>query len=292
MRLETFLKTFASSISNPKYYVDVLNVRMWFTLRFLLCSYVLITLIAAVLFSIVDVPKLRGSLTSFITTGIDQYPKNQTISWNGLMVNMSGSEKYSLAFPNFPDLQNAPAQLLEVNPSITEVTQISQTESQRSLVVIGKQTAYLAQPGGGWSELALTDILTSDTFEITSANLTTDRNMYLDRLNSTLRALPFLFTGFFFFVSLPLRLFSVLIDSILIYFMVRISNIPLSFKKVLQISLHVTVAAELLTVLTANFSQGLQMFSLTFWGYSFLIYWNLRHIKSLKPIETVDLNKE
>lgn len=265
---------------------------MWFTIRFLICSYVLMTLLGTFIFATIDLPKLRASLTNFITTGVDQFPQDLTISWDGLKLTMDGATKYVLPFPKLPDAVDAPPKLLELNTSINEPQQISQTQSERSLVVIGAKTAYVAQPGGGWSDLPLTDLLDSNAFSITKANLTTDRQLYLDRLATTLRALPVLFIGFFFFVSFPFRILSVLLDTLLIFFMIKLSRLPLSLKKVAQISLHVTVAAELITVLTANFSNGLQMFSLAFWGYTFIIYWNLRHIKALTPTEAEGLSKE
>lgn len=292
MRPETFIKSFIGTLTNPKYYVDVLNVRMWFSVRFLLLSYLVLSLLATVIFTLIDIPKLRQSLSTFITESAQQFPQQGSISWNGLSVEMSGMDKYSLPFPNLPDAVGTPPTLLEVNPSVTDVNQISQSGDERSLVVIGEKTAYLAQPGGGWTDFPLTDLLSSDEFTISKESVTREAPSYQERLQTTLRALPFLFLAFFFFISFPLRLLTVVIDSLLIYFMIKISGLPLTLKKVIQLSMHIMVAAELITILTANFSSDLQMFSLAFWGYTFIIYWNLRHIKALSPIEAERLNKE
>ena len=249
-------------------------------------------LLAAVFFTLLDIPILRHSLTTFITQSTQEFPEAGSISWNGLSMSMSGMERYSLPFPNFPDASGTPPTLLEVNPGITEVNQISQSGDERSLVVIGEKTVFLSQPGGGWTDFPLTDLLSSEEFTISKESVVREAPTYQDRLQTTLRALPFLFLAFFFFVSFPLRLLTVVIDSLLIYFMIKISGLPLTLKKVLQLSMHIMVAAELISILTANFSGGLQMFSLAFWGYTFIIYWNLRHIKALSPIEAERLNKE
>lgn len=116
--------------------------------------------------------------------------------------------------------------------------------------------------------------------------------MYQERLQSTLRALPFIFMAFFFFILFPFRIFNVLLDTIIIYFMVKMLRLPLGWKKVVQITLHITVAAELLSTLTANFANGLPMFSYAFWAYTGLVYWSLRNIKAVSPIEAERLSKE
>ena len=83
-----------------------------------------------------------------------------------------------------------------------------------------------------------------------------------------------------------------MIDSILIFFVIRVMGLPLGYKKVAQISLHVTVVAELLTVLTSNITRSVPMFSFACWGYTIFIYWNLRNVKALTANEVERLNKE
>jgi len=292
MRPGTFWNTLVNSISNPKYYLDVLNVSSWFTIRFLIASYFLLALMSGVLFVIFDLPKLRSSLTSFLDEAVANFPDQQQISWTGLQLETTQEEPYFLAFPKLPDAQGLPPQLLELNTQVTDINQISQSGKERSLVVAGERQLFVSQPGGGWSDLPLTDILTTDRFTITKESLEAALPSYHRQLQTTLRALPFFFVLLFFLISFPLRVFNVVIDSIVIFFIVRLIGLPLGYKKVAQISLHVTVVAELLTVLTANITRSIPMFSLAFWGYTLFIYWNLRNVKALTPNEVERLNRE
>ncbi len=292
MRPSTFWNTLVNSLSNPKYYVDVLNVSTWFTIRFLIMSYLLLAVLFGVLFVLFDLPKLRSSTTAFLDEAVTSFPEQQQIDWNGLRLTTTQSEPYFLAFPKLPDAQGLPPQLLELNPQITDVNQISQSGQQRSLMVVGERQLFVGQPGGGWSDLPLTDVLSSDSFTITKDSLQAALPSYQRQLQTTLRALPFVFVLCFFFISFPFRIFNVVIDSILIFFVIRVMGLPLGYKKVAQISLHVTVVAELLTVLTANITRSVPMFSFAFWGYTIFIYWNLRNVKALTANEVERLNKE
>jgi hypothetical protein len=255
-------------------------------------SYLLLTFINAAVFTLIDVPKLRSSLTSFLTTEAERFPADVTVHWNGQAMTLSSGEKYVVPFPSFPDAQGLPPQLLEINPQIRDASEITQTQSDKSLIVLGANDLYLAQPGGGWNSLPQAEVFGSDSFSVTKEGLSAKLTSSLEDLNTSLRALPFFYAMFFFFVSLPFRFLSVLIDSLLIFFMIKISGLPLTLKKVLQISLHIMVAAELITTLTANFGSGLQMFSIAFWLYTFIVYWNLRHVRALSPDEAERLHKE
>lgn len=292
MRLGTYFRTLVNTLTNPKYYVDVLNVRFWFTTRFLILSYLLLTLINGTLFSLIDIPKLRSSLTSFLNTEAERYPADFVVYWNGQAMALNTGEKYVVPFPKLPDAQGLPPQLLEINPKIKDASEITQTQSEKSLVVFGADRLYLAQPGGGWNSLFFEEVFGADSFSVTKGAIESQLPRYREQLNTTLRAFPFLYSAFFFFISFPFRLLSVVIDSLLIFFMIKISGLPLTLKKVTQISLHIMVAAELITTLTANFGSGLQMFSIAFWLYTFMVYWNLRNIRALTPDEAERLHRE
>lgn len=292
MRPYTFWRSFLNTLTNPKYYVDVLNAKLRFSLRFTLISYVVMSLLAVVLFSFIDVPKLQTALGSYIDQVVADFPTNQEVSWNGLRLQLSEPEPYALAFPQLPDLQGTPPNLVEINPAVEMAAQISQTSDNKSAFFANQTQLFVSQPGGGWSGTPLTDFLSSSPFVINKQTLVAQQPQLQQQLATGLRLLPLAFLAFFLLVSFPLRMLNVIFDTIFIYVVIRIFGLPMSFKKVVQVSLHVSVAAELITILTANFAAGLPMFTIAFWGYTLIIYWQLRHVKALTLSEVERLNKE
>lgn len=293
MHLSTFWHTFFNTLTNPKYYVDILNSRLRTTVRFLVMSYLLLSVLAASIVSLVELPKLTNSLQTYLNQVATEFPEQQELSWNGLQLTskVPGSQLI-LGFPYLPDTNGVPNRLLIVDTTIENANQIpSLKEDERSVFVIGKQRIFIAQPSGGWSDMLLTDVLTSDSFAISKASLVESLPDYQKQLTNLMRILPIVFFAFFFLVAFPLRVLNVLLDSLMVYLIVRLFRLPLGFKKVIQLSLHIAVAAELVAILTAQFSSGLPMFSIAFWGYMMLVYWQLRNVKALSLIEEVRQGK-
>lgn len=292
MRPVTFLRTLYNTLSNPSYYINVLNVRFWFSVRFVLVGYVLLTLLAAALFTIHDVPILERSLTTFVDQEIERFPAEENITWNGLRLTSTLAETYTLPLPELPDLVGKPPLLLQLNPNVKSVEDISSLSISPSLFFVGELELYVSQLGGQWSPMPLSDVLTTQSGELNKAQLIEGKAQYLEFVRTSVRMLPLLFPLFYFFISLPLRFFNILLDTAIIFFATKMLGYPLPFRKNLQISLHVGIVAELVTVLTAQFATGLPMFTLTFWAYTILIYWKLRHVQMMPIDVLVDREKD
>lgn len=282
MRPRTYWNTLINTLTNPKYYVDILNARLRFTARFVLISYVLLSLLAATLFWALELPMLRETFTNYLSKVTADFPVTQEVQWNGLQTSLTEpTEPVSLPFPQFPDGQGLPPKLVVIDPRIMSVNEIpSQGDAERSMFFVGKHQLYVAQPGGGWSEMSLTDVLSTTPFTISKYSLESSQPEYQEQIGRVLQLLPLAFGLFYFFIAFPLRIFNVIVDTVIIFILVKVLGLPFGFKKVLQISLHAAVAAELISVVTSHFAAGLPMFSLAFWGYIILIYWHLRNVKA------------
>lgn len=292
MRPVTFLRTLYNTISSPSYYIDVLNVRFWFSVRFTIVSYLLLALLAAVLFTISDVPILEKSITTYIDEQVDRFPSDHTLAWNGLRLNSTFSETYTLPFPELPNLVNNPPLLLQLNTNVKDVADILTHSEEPSLFFVGERELYLSQLGGEWSSLPLNEILPASESELNKEQLTREKPQYIEVARTNIRRLPMLFPFFFFLVSFPLRMFNILLDTAVIFFTTKLLGYPLPFRKNFQISMHIAIAAELLTILTAQFATGLPMFTLTFWAYTVAVYWKLRHVQILPIDVLVDQDKD
>lgn len=285
MRPLTYLYTLWNTLTNPKYYIDVLNAKLSFSVRFTLLSYLFWAGLTMVSFALIELPQLRPTLNRYLEQVVTEFPAELSIRWNGLQLETPPTPtRLSFALPALPDPTGLPGQLLLIDPTITEVNQVpSLSRDQAAAVVVGRQELYVSQPSGGWTSLSLVDVLGTDSFTITRQSLVDQQSRYQQLLNQVLHWLPAAVGLVFLLFSLPLRLLNLLLDSLLIWLMVRLFRLPLNFAKVMQLSLHAAVAAELIAVLTARFAAGLPMFTIAFWGYILLVYWQLRHVRALTP---------
>jgi hypothetical protein len=197
-----------------------------------------------------------------------------------------------LKFPELPDLSGNPPLLAQIHPAVTNQKEIPSYSKHPSLLFVGQTEIYVAQPGGEWSTVSLGELLGTQSFSITKDFLQNEASQIRESAQQGTRLLPFIFPLFFFFISFPLRVLNVFLDTIVIYLCVKILGFPLNFKKTFQLSLHICVAAELATILTANFAKGLPMFSIAFWAYVVVVFWNLRHIQALPIDALVDREKD
>ncbi len=291
MHFGTFLRSFFNSLTNPKYYIDVLNVRLWFSIRFVVLGYLFLTVVATFLFTVIDIPKLQPSLDSFLEAAVRDFPEEQNFKWNGLRLSSNQTSTYALAFPKLPDATDTPPYLLQVNPEVHTSGEISGQSKGGSLFFAGQNQLYVSQPSSGWSNLPLTQLLTTDTFTIDKASLVNSLPKLHQSLQQFVKFLPVAFAVFFLCISFPFQVVNVLLDTIFIYLIVKMFGLPLNLKKVVQISLHITVIAELVNILTANFAGTLPMFTIAFWGYTIIVYWQLRHIKAFPTDEVAHQEK-
>lgn len=249
-------------------------------------SYILFTLLATALFTVLDVPKIKNTLDSYVSEQVHAFPEEHQLDWDGSTLRTNFTETYSLPFPKLPDLRETPPSLLQLNSAVNNHADIAQHLKQRSFFFVGSTQLFIAQPGGQWSAMPLTEVVQNTPVLLTRQTLEDQKQTYISDVESVVRLLPLVFPVFFFAISFPLRLLTVVIDTIILFLCARLMGFPLPFRKSLQISFHIMTVAELVTVLTAPISTDLPMFSITFWIYTLIVYWHLRHIQAL-PIGVV-----
>jgi hypothetical protein len=249
-------------------------------------SYILFTLLATGIFTILDVPKIQVTLESYVSEQIAQFPERHQLDWDGSTLRANFTETYPVPFPALPDLRETPPLLLQINPAVNSDSEIAQHLKQRSFFFAGSTQLFVAQPDSQWSAMPLTEIIQNTPAQITRQTLESQKQTYISYLQSAVRLLPLIFPLFYLIITFPLRLLTVMIDTVILFLCARLMGYPLPLKKTAQISFHIMTVAELVTVLTANFTTELPMFSITFWIYTVIVYWQLRHIQAL-PIGVV-----
>ena len=249
-------------------------------------SYILFTALATGMFIILDVPKIQSTLESYVSQQITAFPEYHQLDWDGTALRANFTETYPIPFPALPDLKETPPLFLQINPAVNSAAEIAQQLKQRSFFFVGSSQLFIAQPDNQWSAMPLSEVLQSTPALVTRQTLDDQKQTYISYLQSAVRLLPLIFPFFYLVVTFPFRLLTVVIDTVILFLCARLMGYPLPFKKTVQISFHIMTVAELVTVLTANFTTELPMFNITFWIYTVIIYWHLRHIQAL-PIGAV-----
>jgi hypothetical protein len=291
MRFSTYFHSLVYSLTQPQYYIDILNAKLRFSIKFLLMSYVFLAIVAGVLFAILDRPKIETAVLQAHQQVIDEFPVDQEITWNGLQFSTNLETTYSIPFPQLPDLTETPPLLLQFNPAVNSTEDIAKYSQKGSFLFVGRSNLFVFQPDNSWSELPLIDLLGTDYSKVTKQTLIHNKAANDEHIRRLSWIASVAFPFFFFFISFPFRFISVLMDTILIFVIIKIFGLPLSFKKTLQISVHIMVAAELLTILTATIATTLPMFALAFWSYTLIVYWVVRNVKILPTDAAADREK-
>jgi|GEM_PF-984261 len=290
MRPNTYLSTLWNTITSPKYYIDILNTKFGFSVRFLLVSYLLLAAVSGVLFALFDAADLQQKVDQSIQKVSTEFPANYSAEWNGLKIvptsTAGATTTLTLPLPALREFQQSPPLLAQLNPTVTSVAEIAAHTQKPSFFFIGNHELYMSQPNDTWKTMPLTALLPTSSFHLDKQAVSQYIPSVQQQVDQSLKLLPFLISIVFFFLTLPLRLISMCLDTLLIYLVVRMTGLPISFKKAVQLSLHIMVVAEIISLLTATVAQDLPMFSLTFWLYTLIVYWQLRHIKAL-PLNVV-----
>jgi hypothetical protein len=288
VKIQTYLHSLFNTFSSPRYYLDVLNTRFSFSVRFFIISYALLSLISTGLFWSVSLPKFQQQVKVNLAQAIQSYPQDLVISWDKNHLQTNSSTPIEVPYPSFLRQSNLPNSFGYIAPQVTQISDIKSVLPQSSLFVVGERELYLATAQGGWSAKPLNQMVGFDeSFTIdqeTAPLLISDAMLFFNELAGVVKVV---YPVFIFLFLLVTRTISLMISSLLLYFMYRLLQRPFTFRKTLQLSLHIAVVAELVHIITSQFfpMSSLDMFSITYWVYALIIsavLWNLRSIPTIR----------
>ncbi len=292
MKIRTYLKSLLNTIASPIYYVDVLNAPFSFSVKFFLVSYLLLTVLATSLFTTLDVPKYQTIFDQTITQLEQNFPPGLSFSWNGSVLTSTLIQPLQLPFPEDIPRQGQPTHLLTIAPLANSLSEIKGLNPD-SLLAIGKTSIYAYNKNGKWTELSLTNTPGFDqAFVLDKSSLPTFTSKWKELYAEVSSLVTILFPVIFFFGIGAARLFSIVINGVFIFFLLRLVGKGLPYKKVIQISLHIVIVAELIDVLTSHFviQDQLNMYGLAFWAYLIVVLASLWNVKSIVLMRAPDKN--
>ena len=289
MKLRTYCHALINTFSSALYYVDILNTKFSFSIRFFLISYFLLGIIGAKFFWSRVVPWLRNEIATSLEDFQQHFPPYLQVTWDGEQLQTVPTAPLTIPYPQFVPSDGLPSELAIIN-----VLASAPPSSTPALLFVTKNTLFGFQGDNQWTELPLKDIpQLNQAFTITTETLPAFIDQAKHFSEQLLRFAAFAYPIAFVSVVAPLRLLSLLFESILLFFVLRLVNPFWTFRKIYQLSLHIAVVAETIQLVTTFFfhATALPMFTLAFWGYFMIILWQLRSVKLL-PLRHVQRKKE
>jgi hypothetical protein len=289
--ITNYFHTLLNTLTSPRYYIEILNRPLSFSWRFFFISYILLSLLSATLFIALTLPQWRSSLADTSLELQERYPNNLEIRWDNQTKTLSTqpAEPINVPYPSSFPTGGLPEQFARINTQVSSVED-ALPESQTSpapMVVVTKDTIFVSDLNGGWSDLDTEELTSlSDTFVLTKQTLPDFISRGQKFMDQVFLVSQLAYPIIFFFVASLTTLLAILFNSMMVYFFIRLFNTPLPYRKIMQISLHVAVVAELVQICTQRFVQTdqLNMFSLTYWVYIAVVLLILRGVKQIQRV--------
>ncbi len=285
MKLKTYFRSLINTFTAPSYYVDILNARLSFSIRFFLISYVFLSLIATLFFFTFDVPFFKAKLHSATAELVHHFPDNLQISWNLHQLSSTSAEPVEIEYPSFVPHDQLSSVLGYIDTSTSSVEEVLPKTAHSSLFIATRDQVFISNSDKEWSGLPYTQVPGfNKPFQINKQNIESMTQSILNFIDRSLSAIA-IFMPFVFFLFLVIGgVFAALTNSILIFFVLRLlMRKRFGYWKAFQLSLHFCVVAELVSMITARLfpNNDLSMFSLAFWGYAIIILYSFRNLQSV-----------
>ena len=242
-----FLKKVKSSVYDPLYYSEILNMNFGGSLKYFFKLSLLLALVGAVYLSFVSIPKVNSFISTFGDRVVDAYPAELEVRLKNGLVSTNVVEPYIIPLPK--DEFNA-----DYNKSNYENLIVIDTKSDLSLdkfnayntVVLLTKNAVLTRDKG---KITITEL--KGTSDLT---INRDKLVYwVGKVTPFVKKLPYIipvivFTGLFLYFAFSL--FYLLFVALLVFIIGKIRKLGLSYKKSYQISLHAITLPLILSMVS------------------------------------------
>lgn len=243
MRPTTFVKTFIRSATSIEYYRSVLVAPAWFTVRFFLLSFGIYGVIVGYTLAQEFKTTLFRELDPTLATIKENFPEDGYIFWGeeGLEVR---PDPFIVLLPE--TLSEAPSKRLAIVLTGEEAQPSSKLTADDSevLAVVAKKTLYLDNQEGGWEKAELTEALGKEQLLINETTLPS----ILDRAKEAVLAfypvLEKMIWGGSVLFLLVSGIFNGFFNGSILFLLSKLTAHKLSFKKAVQLSLHLLVPLQ------------------------------------------------
>lgn len=285
MKIRTFWRTFFQSLTSPQYYLDVLNARFSFSVKFFFVGYLCLALLATGLFATLQAPIYQRIFSQNATLLQQNYPQDLVVKWDGQKLTTSNNQPIELPYPTDLPHDQLPTTFAKIVPSASSLDQATTQLNQPAFILITQDHLYLNNSQGGWSPLLLSEVPGFETaFTMTAKNLPDYVATWKTLFDSSLSLFTIAFPMLYFLGIGLIRILSMAINCVFIFYLLKLTGRKLPYLKIFQLGLHISVIAGLVDILTTFVihGAGMNLFGLAFWLYFTVILLALGNVSSTR----------
>jgi hypothetical protein len=271
-----YLSTLLGSLTSLASYPELLKRPLRWSLVFFFLSYLGLGLLSASRFALRDLPQLETAGRQALDELSSRFPSELEIVWDQKTLTHSGSDILSLPYPSTltPSQWDLPPVLgYHLNRSVA-AEELNPILPERSLVVLSDTQIFVNGLQGNWDQLPLTELPGFDqAFVINKSSLPSFIAKMDQALSSGIKTLQLATLILMPLLLGVLRLWSLGIDTLLTYLLIRLNGLPLSWGKLFQLNLHILVVAEVVNQMAGWLypHQSWPLLSLSFWVILILV---------------------
>ncbi len=284
MKIWTFFKSLYNSITSRSYYIDVLNAKFAFSFKFFLVGYFLLAILAGGLFIGIDLPKYQSLFVKNTQLIQKQFPSDLKLNWDGTTFLTNQKNPIRISYPDGMPHDGLPEDFAYLAAADSSLSQAEEAVKSSSLMIFSKDTLAISEGQSGWSTLSLKDAPGFDQpFTITAESLPDQIKNWQQIFSAGLSLFALLYPVLFLFGVGMIRLVSLCINSVLIYYLLKVFGRTLPYAKVIQLGMHISVVAGLLDVITSHLitNSNFNLYEIAFWCYLMIIIFSIWNVKNV-----------
>lgn len=271
--MKKFWAKLGACLTSTDYYRFVLYQPFWDVVRF----YAVFLALLAGMMTLFYWSSVRFQLYSMVETTISEleagYPSDLKIEW-------TGSELHASIIPLFVSFPSTAPQFLKDQATYLAIYTATEsaTPPASTLFLVTPQQLHDVEEGRISGGVQLADFLGSDTFTITEQNLPTFMDRAVDMSRSAISALGFVYPIGAYLLLWISSLYVAVFETVIIFVLIKLQGIRLSFRQLFQLSLTILVPAQIINTVTtlAQLHTPISMLTLSFWILFIFIFFSIQ----------------
>jgi hypothetical protein len=293
MRLKTYWHTISNLFTSPKYYLEIFKAPFGFSLRFFMVSMIFLGLTLTWRVNQSVIPALQHQANISLDEEVANYPTDLEIVWNKDQLTSSTTETIRVSYPSgMEQSSDLPPTLGYFIPEDITAAQFSEKLEQESLFVITNRKFFINNLQGDWTNAPLTELL-PETDVVLNKNTNAE---FISKFKQELEE-TIVFVKQLNFVAIPIgliiiRLWMSFLEAILLFLFFKLNRFKLKFSKIMQLSLHLVVIAEIINQVTSWLYPDIQisMLILAYWSIFCYVFWTQK--KYFSKLETKTIHRD
>lgn len=288
MKPKTYWKALIGSVTQPAFYIQILNRPLSFSIRFFVISCVLLGVVSAFLTIQIRFPQFLDDFQAAMVKMEQNYPSDLVIHWSDGKLSTNTDQPLLVTYPE--SIGYRPTELLSmIDPQFNDdqLDQIGTQLPASTFSVVTQQNVLINDGLGNWTIIRLNELpYFNQDFEITHANLpivVSQATHQFQQLLQIAKPVTFVLLPVIFLIT---GLWTAIWYTIIGQFLLTLYGKNFGFKKIYQLTLHLIFVAQCIAQLTLFLypQVSFSMFSLSYWVLFIALSFTLRQVSAVKLV--------